>query len=77
MPRKTQTLTVEQINEFLTLTDGESNETIRAVREFLKAELTRRTSAGNTGGRPKRYEGTLAERNRLASKAYRLKRKDR
>jgi len=76
MSRKQQTLTIDQINEFLTLTDCEQNETILAVREFLKAELTRRTSAGNTGGRPNQYEGSPQERNRLASVKYRAKQKE-
>ncbi len=70
MPRKNQALTVEQINEFLSLTENELNETIRAVRDFLRSELVRRKAAGNTGGRPKRYEGTAMERNPQAAAKY-------
>jgi hypothetical protein len=68
MPRQSQTLSIEQINEFLELTANEPNETIQAVRLFLKAELNRRNYAGNTGGRPQ----TVADK-RQANREYQRK----
>ena len=50
MPRLKQTLTIEQIEEILN--DQASEETIFALKSFLKAELDRRRKAGVRGGRP-------------------------
>ena len=69
MPRKTQTLTTDQIREFLG--DVESPETRQAVKEFLQAELDRREKAGKLGGKPRKYVGDAKERHRQADKKYR------
>ena len=69
VPRKQQTLTTEQIKEFLN--DDESPETHQAVKDFLQAELSRREKAGKFGGKPRKYEGDAKERHRLAAKKYR------
>lgn len=69
MPRKEQILTIEQIDEIL---EGRpSEETWNALLKFLKAEKQRRKFAGNTGGKPRKYEGDLKERNRQAAAKYR------
>jgi hypothetical protein len=75
MPRSNTKLTIEQIEEFLLQTDGADNQTLRAVREFLASELQRRKRAGEMGGKPRIYEGTLKERMRAASAKYRKKEK--
>lgn len=49
MPRITK-LTIEQIDEFLE--DRASENTILALKTFLRAEKQRRIDAGNLGGRP-------------------------
>ncbi len=74
MTRKQQTLSIEQIEEFLTLTSGDQNQTVAAVRDFLKAELRRRVAvARSSRGRPMLYEGSRKERNRIAAAKYRAK----
>ena len=73
MPRKIQTLTIEQIEEFLA--HNPTLETLTAVKSFLQAELDRRTKAGETGGRPKEFEGSPKERNRQAAAKHRAKKR--
>lgn len=73
MPRTKQTLTIEQIKEFLA--DNATPETLTAIKEFLQAELTRRIKAGIAGGHPKKYKGDAKERNRQAAAKYREKKK--
>lgn len=47
MPRPKQILSIEQIEDFLTITETSESETIQAVRKFLQNDLTRRINAGN------------------------------
>lgn len=49
MPRQIR-LTIEQIDEILE--DRASDDTILALKTFLRAEKQRRIDAGNKGGRP-------------------------
>jgi hypothetical protein len=72
MPRQKQTLSIEQINEILN--DQASEETIFALKSFLKAELERRRYAGNTGGRPQTVENKK-EANREYQRRWRSKHK--
>lgn len=69
MARTKQTLTVEQIREFLS--GNASSKTLEAIKSFLQAELDRREKAGKLGGKPKKYEGDAKERHRQAAKTYR------
>jgi hypothetical protein len=74
MPRNEQILSVEQINEILDRIDGASDETFAALRRFLQADLKRRTSAGQKGGRPKSPVDAKT-RNREAVRKFRAKKK--
>jgi cell division ATPase FtsA len=76
MPRKQQTLTIEQLNEIIE--SRLSEETFHALQSWAKGELNRRRYAGNTGGRPvtvedkkaanREYQKRWRERNKLKNK---------
>ena len=74
MPRPNQIITVEQITEVLEKIESAEGEAFSALRKFLKAELKRRTFAGNTGGRPVTVEDKKAA-NREYQRKWREKNK--
>lgn len=66
-------MTVEQLNEII---EGRvSEQTFFALQVWAKSEKRRRTAAGNMGGKPRKYEGDLKERNKAAAAKYRERKK--
>jgi hypothetical protein len=74
MPRKEQTLSIEQLDEIIESRITE--ETFADLQKWAKGEKQRRRFAGNMGGKPRKYDGDAKERNRQAVANHRKRLKD-
>ena len=72
MPRKSDALTVEELQEILSeLLACKLSDSVKAkIDKRIRAEITRREKAGEAGGRPKGVRETMREIDRTAYRAF-------